>query len=329
MSQKPLVSVIVPVYKVEAYLHRCVDSILNQSYSDLELILVDDGSPDRCGEICDAYAAQDSRVHVIHQENGGLSAARNAGMDWMMAHSDAQWLTFVDSDDWVHRDYLKILMDMAVQSGTSVAMCDYVRRSTYMLDESVELSKVEICSFRRMYCEYYSMCMTACCKIYRRSLWKTLRFPIGKLHEDAYITHIPLLEAGKVSLCTLPLYFYYTNVQSITRTVWSPRRMDQIEAHEMRLSEWKSRDYNDCYIRELQVYVEALIAQLQQLQAIGSGEYAIHQKGLQKKLRTALREARRSGRYPFTEEYWGEYTLAYPRKLYRRLIYILLKVTKI
>ena len=102
----PIISVIVSVYKVEPYIRQCVDSILAQTFTDFELILVDDGSPDNCGAICDEYAAQDCRVRVIHQENGGLSAARNAGIDWAFANSDSQWLAFVDSDDWVHPDYL-------------------------------------------------------------------------------------------------------------------------------------------------------------------------------------------------------------------------------
>ena len=101
----PEISVIVPVYKVEQFLHRCVESILRQSFYNFELILVDDGSPDSCGDICDAYAAKDNRIHVIHQKNGGLSAARNSGIDYVMAHSDSHWLDFVDSDDWVHPDF--------------------------------------------------------------------------------------------------------------------------------------------------------------------------------------------------------------------------------
>lgn len=109
----PTISVIVPVYKVEPYLNRCVDSILRQTYQDFELILVDDGSPDRCGEICDEYARQDSRIHVIHKENGGLSDARNAGIDWVEANSDSRWLIFADSDDWVHPELLARLLDAA------------------------------------------------------------------------------------------------------------------------------------------------------------------------------------------------------------------------
>ena len=117
----PMISVVVPVYKVEHYLHRCVDSILNQSYSDFELILVDDGSPDNCGMICDEYAAKDARIHVIHQQNGGLSAARNTGIDWLCENSDSKWLTFIDSDDWIHKDYLKILLEQAIKSGSRVS----------------------------------------------------------------------------------------------------------------------------------------------------------------------------------------------------------------
>ena len=121
----PTISVIVPVYKVEPYLHRCVDSILNQTFEDFELILVDDGSPDNCPVICDEYAAKDSRVVVIHQENGGLSAARNAGIDWAFANSNSQWLSFVDSDDWIHPQTLEHLLRAVEENGTKISICGY------------------------------------------------------------------------------------------------------------------------------------------------------------------------------------------------------------
>ena len=101
----PFVTVIIPVYKVEKYLHNCVESVINQSYPHWELILVDDGSPDRCGSICDEYAAKDSRIHVIHKENGGTSSARNAALDVAVG----EYVAFLDSDDFWHKDYLKIL----------------------------------------------------------------------------------------------------------------------------------------------------------------------------------------------------------------------------
>ena len=121
------ISVIVPVYKVEAFLGRCVDSILSQSFSDFELILVDDGSPDNCGKMCEDYAKQDDRIHVIHQKNGGLSAARNTGIDWTFKHSESRWLAFVDSDDWVHPDYLKILYNTAKHTSCKLSACGFFK----------------------------------------------------------------------------------------------------------------------------------------------------------------------------------------------------------
>ena len=119
------ISVIVPVYKVEPYLRRCVDSILAQTFTDFELILVDDGSPDNCGAICEEYEKKDSRVHVIHQENEGLSAARNAGIEWVFANSNSEWLNFVDSDDWVHPQMLERLYHAVLEHNVKVSICGY------------------------------------------------------------------------------------------------------------------------------------------------------------------------------------------------------------
>ena len=127
----PEISIIVPVYNVEKYLQRCVDSILAQTFSDFELLLVDDGSPDNCGEICDWYATQDDRVHVIHQKNGGLSAARNAGIDWAFSNSDSQWLNFIDSDDWVHPQYLEVLKNAVDKDGTDLSITKLHRTDHY------------------------------------------------------------------------------------------------------------------------------------------------------------------------------------------------------
>ena len=110
------ISIIVPVYRVEPYLDRCVKSILCQTFEDFDLVLVDDGSPDRCGAICDAYAAADTRVHVIHQQNGGVSAARNSGIDWSFESSDSGLLTFIDSDDYVKPTMLKTLFDALMEN---------------------------------------------------------------------------------------------------------------------------------------------------------------------------------------------------------------------
>ena len=129
----PEISVIVPVYKVEQFLHRCVDSILRQSFYDFELILVDDGSPDNCGVICDEYAAKDSRVRVIHQENSGVSEARNRGMD----AAEGQFLCFVDSDDILNCKYCETLLDLLENTA-----CDFAACGTYRFSEESELENI-------------------------------------------------------------------------------------------------------------------------------------------------------------------------------------------
>lgn len=119
------ISIVVPVYKVEKYIHRCIKSILNQSYSSFNLVIVDDGSPDNCGKICDEYAKKDTRIHVIHKSNGGLSDARNAGIDWAIKNSDSKWITFIDSDDWVHPQYLEKMISSAEETNCNVCIVRY------------------------------------------------------------------------------------------------------------------------------------------------------------------------------------------------------------
>ena len=122
-----MITIVVPVYKVEKYLNRCVDSILNQTYTDFELLLIDDGSPDNCGKLCDEYFEKDSRIFVIHQKNGGLSAARNTGINRFYEQNRSDYITFVDSDDWLHPNYLKILMDGITENHVKISVCNYKR----------------------------------------------------------------------------------------------------------------------------------------------------------------------------------------------------------
>ena len=123
----PQISVIVPVYRAEKFLHRCVDSVLGQTFRDFELILLDDGSPDGSGAICDAYAARDSRVRAIHQGNAGVCAARNTCLDWVLSNSDSQWIFFIDNDDWMHPETLESLHRAALEQGTKIAVCGYAQ----------------------------------------------------------------------------------------------------------------------------------------------------------------------------------------------------------
>ena len=316
------INVIVPVYKVEPYLHRCVDSILGQSYENFELILVDDGSPDSCGAICDAYAEKDSRILVIHQKNGGLSAARNAGIDWAFANSDSQWLAFIDSDDWVHRDYLKILLSSVHAYHTKMAVCDMTRTGEYMDDS--ELCEIKSCCLdaEKAYTDYYGMCLAAWRKLYHRDLFENLRFPVGKLHEDCYITHLPLFAAGKVAVCDVPLYYYYTNPGSITRVRWKPKRLEEIDAHELRLGYLQEHGYSAAYRRELEVYADTLMEQSVILMDLQKEDQtcASYLAQLQQKLRQVLKQEKATGKLTFDQGRLWAYLMAYPvEPLYRVL----------
>jgi glycosyltransferase involved in cell wall biosynthesis len=235
----PLISVIVPVYQVEPYLHRCVDSILAQTLTDFELILVDDGSPDNCGAICDEYAAKDSRIHVIHQENGGLSAARNAGIDWVFAHSDSQWITFVDSDDLIQHEMLEVMLDCVLKNSADICVCKLqifesendIKPFTGNCSSTI-LSNRAACM--RLYDNDGANMTVSCAKLFRRTLFFNLRFPKGKLHEDEATTYRALYSANQVVDIKAPFYCYRVNPTSIMNSGFSAKRFDALEALEDR-----------------------------------------------------------------------------------------------
>lgn len=221
----PQISVIVPVYKVELYLHRCVDSILAQTFSDFELILVDDGSPDNCGVICDEYAAKDSRVHVIHQENGGLSAARNQGVKWIFENSDCQWVTFIDSDDWVHEEYLRILYESCINNNAKLSFCHVVEVPEYKEGQVTAPLQVECQAYnvdeQRLQSVFYgenTFGGIACGKLIDISILMRNPFILQRIYEDSPVTCKWVCEAGSIAEISIPLYFYFINPKGISKT---------------------------------------------------------------------------------------------------------------
>lgn len=226
----PHISVIVPVYNVEKYLHRCVDSILAQTFSDFELILVDDGSTDNCGKICDEYAKKDNRIHVIHKDNGGLSDARNAGIDWAFANSDSEWITFIDSDDWIHPKYLEALYKAAEETGCKISISGYEETTgNSPVVEENSLLGVTV-NTEDFFCEHNVNAVIACAKLYKKVLFKEIRYPIGKLHEDEFTTYKVLFKNDTCAFIDQPLYYYFYNIESIMKSKWTPKRLDAIEA---------------------------------------------------------------------------------------------------
>lgn len=225
-----MVSVIVPVYKVEPYLRMCIESVLTQTYSDFELILVDDGSPDRCGDICDEYAQKDGRVIVIHQSNSGLSAARNAGLEC----ARGEWVTFIDSDDAVNDTYLADLLTSATSSSPISIACtretDGVRELSVLGKELPDEVAPE---------EVYEKCnllaVWAWGKLYRRDLIGSIRFPVGKIQEDEFFTYQVLFKVKKVAIAHAAVYNYLHRKDSIVGGKWYPGRLVAIEGMKQQL----------------------------------------------------------------------------------------------
>ena len=258
----PQISVIVPVYRVEAYLDRCVNSILRQTFGDFQLILVDDGSPDSCGRMCDAYALRDPRIHVIHQKNAGLSAARNAGIDWVFGSSDSHWLTFIDSDDWVHPEMLQRLLDAAQSQGVSISVCGYGETEGEDPTVEPEALKAERWSPKAFYQERFVNATVAWGKLYRRSCFSQLRYPVGKLHEDEFVTYRLLFAQEALAVVPAPLYAYYKNTAGITRKTWSPKRLDAWEAYEQQIAYFQEMGDGELVCFRLREYLENAMTNL-------------------------------------------------------------------
>lgn len=230
------ISIIVPVYNVERYLHRCVDSILAQTYSDYELILVDDGSPDNCGAICDEYAAKDSRVHVIHQKNGGVSAARNAGLERAFANG-CQWVAFVDSDDWIHSRFLEVLHRTAVENAVMLSFCGfcYVQEGEDVSENTLpDALHVNVHSPEDVfYSRNDEIVMSYVCRcLFHIRLLLGIRFPEGRLWEDAYVFPEIIFRTERVAEVNAKLYYYLQRKRSTVNSNWSIAKLDELYSFE-------------------------------------------------------------------------------------------------
>lgn len=310
----PNISVIVPVYKVEAYLRCCVDSILAQSYQDFELILVDDGSPDNCGTICDGYAGADSRIHVIHQQNAGLSAARNAGIDWVFANSDSQWLAFVDSDDWVHKDFLLHLYRTVKETGCKLSACGFYRTGGENAPGEVEFACVNMPA-NGYYCTteiHDGITAVAWNKLYHRSLFASLRYPVGKLHEDEFTTYQAVYAAGAVGVTFGKLYAYYQNPAGIMQSQWNPRRMHVLEALEQQILFARRKGNTRLLNKAVEQYIYISYEQIKKVRGISA--YRPYCRQLERKLRYGLRLGKELGFFPLSWDTVWAYEEAYPVK---------------
>ena len=225
----PEISVIVPVYKVEPYIHKCVDSILAQTFSDYELILVDDGSPDTCGNICDEYAKKDARIRVIHKENGGLSDARNAGMKIACGG----YVIFIDSDDHIDADMLSYLYENLRKADADMATCGIYEVYADRIEKQEEEPEF-VCSGEeafRCILRGHTIRGEIWNKLIKRSCISDLEFPKGKLYEDIFYTVDMMQRIKKVAVGTKPKYYYLHRSDSITGKAYRPKLFDIIDGY--------------------------------------------------------------------------------------------------
>ena len=212
-----LISIVIPIYNVEKYIKGCIESVINQTYKELEIILVDDGGTDRCPEICDEFAEKDNRIKVIHQENKGLSGARNTGID----SSKGKYIIFIDSDDTVESTLVEDLYNCLKKHNTDIAICG----RNYVYEDKTIICKVEkhiecVFEFEKAIIEmnrFELFDMSAWAKIYKKELFEDLKFPEGKLSEDYFVMYKLFEKAKNVSYISKPLYNYMQRLNSISR----------------------------------------------------------------------------------------------------------------
>lgn len=296
------VSVIVPVYKAEKFLERCVDSILRQTFSDFELILMDDGSPDSSGAICDAFAQKDGRVHVIHQANAGVCTTRNNALDWVERFSDSQWIFFIDNDDWMHPETLERLMDAARKENVRLSICGYGITSGEDPAVTAEQMEPVLWQAADFYQQHFVNATVCWGKLYHRSLFEGRRYPAGKFLEDEFLTYRLLFECGDLAVIPAPLYAYFYNAAGITKSAWVPKRLDAWEAYEQQIAYFEERNMPELVSFRYREYLESGMRNLQAAEEEPE-KFAGEIRFIEKRMRSVIRRAWKQGCIAFWFDY--------------------------
>ena len=284
-----LVSVIIPIYEVEQYLDQCIDSIVHQSYENLEIILVDDGSPDHCPQICDQWAQRDSRIRVLHKPNGGLSDARNVGVQICTG----EYICFVDSDDWAEPMMVECLIRACMEDNTLIAVCG--RYDHFEEKNECQISKcptidetVDSLSFTSRMLLGINCDSSAHSKIYHKSIWKAVSFPKGRIYEDIAVMYQIVLSVPCVSTVKQPLYNYRIRRGSIVQSDFSEKLFDYPYNTRKMLADVKSK-YPELYEEACWAHTKALIRVLDKLARANKTTYKLYKKefkSLQRELRS-------------------------------------------
>lgn len=263
-----LISVIVPVYNVEEYLRNCLDSILQQSYSELQIILIDDGSTDNSGKICDEYEKKDSRIEVIHQQNSGIGRTRNVGLD----RAKGQYIAFVDSDDFIHKDMYRDLIKLAKRNKADLTVCKFQRFKNPNFSV-----KWEDCPTERILRPYDVLAKlpgdqdevesVLWNKLYKSSLFNSIRFPEGLINEDADIIYL-VIDASNIVIVTDQVYYYYRfNENSITRLDTYLYNMDIFKIYDRQQRYYQEKGYSELSRSTRRTYLDKVISKYKLIKA--------------------------------------------------------------
>lgn len=267
MKEKELISVIIPVYKVEQYLDRCVKSVVDQTYKNLEIILIDDGSPDNCPQMCDKWEKSDFRIKVIHKKNGGLSSARNTGIEI----AKGKYIAFVDSDDYIQKEMYEKLYEAIEKYKADMAICNFlcvdeeghsINRENLNKAIKNEIMYGQEILTKRIWEKQGWHWVVAWPRLYSCKLFENIRFPVGKLHEDEFIAHLLWNKCKKVICVEEAYYNYVQRTDSITNEKYSVKRLDSAEAFLERLRFMIDNNYSEesihsCYNLYYSVLIEA------------------------------------------------------------------------
>uniref|UniRef100_UPI004055FE8A glycosyltransferase family 2 protein n=1 Tax=Acetatifactor sp. TaxID=1872090 RepID=UPI004055FE8A len=251
-----LISVIVPVYNVAEYVEECITSILCQTYEDIQIVIIDDGSSDESGKICDRIARNDNRIVVFHQENKGLSVARNRGIE----NAQGEYLAFIDSDDLLAPNFLEVLYTAMLRTDADIAQCDMFPFSDKqkILPKQRQHQNQMILTSREanqmIYIKRKSEYTVVCNKLFKKTLFKDIRFPAGKIHEDTFTTHKIYYKADRIVVVESQLYFYRHRRDSLSKTI-SYRNMDMLDAYEERLRFYQELQDMELYFLCMERYM--------------------------------------------------------------------------
>lgn len=258
-KKEPLISVIIPVYKVKDYLDKCVDSVVKQSYSNLEIILVDDGSPDNCPKLCDKWAKADKRIKVIHQKNGGLSDARNTGIE----KCNGKYITFIDSDDYIEKDYVEFLYENLIKYDADISMgkhyVKYPKKDYDTGSGNIYVLNPHDCFDKLLYGEDFDV--SAWAKLYKIELFDDVRYPKGRIYEDSATTYKLIDKSKNIVLNSKAIYSYVIREDSISRARFNEKKMELITSTK-EMCDYILKKYPDlksgCERRVMHAYLSTL-----------------------------------------------------------------------